>query len=168
MCVCVCVLVPPTATTSAPHPTIYKGADVPRQPSNPKPNAQSSSTFQTGAGVSKTVPEAGPNPSKTTSGSQIPGKRQNQVPRKEETNKKIPALHPDLSQTNQLKKTQGIGSGPSRTNLASLKNATEVTPDHVQGEPPNISNSITKTVNQASGKGVSTSGKHLSTVLAPI
>lgn len=166
---CVFFLRPLTAVvipaTSAPHTTIYKVADVPRQPSNPKTSAHrrtwSSNTLQTGAGVSKTVPEVDPNLSKATPGSQIPGKSQNQLPWKEDTNKNIPASPPAVSQTDPVKKTQGIRSGPSQTNPASLKNISEVTPGQVQPEPPNISNTITKTVSQASGRDVPSLGKPL-------
>lgn len=162
---CVFFLPPLTAVvipaTSAPHTTIYKVADVPRQPSNPKTSAHrrtwSSNTLQTGAGVSKTAQEVDPNLSKATPGSQIPGQSQNQLPWKEDTNKNIPASPPAVDP---VKKTQGIRSGPSQTNPASLKNVSEVTPGQVQPEP-NISNTISKTVSQASGRDVPSLGKPL-------
>lgn len=160
-------LPPPTAaaipTTSAPYTTIYKLADVPQHPSSPKTNAYrrswSSSAIQTDAGVSKIVPEVDPSMPKTTPQSHIPGKSQNQVPWKEDTNKNILASLPAVSQAGPLKQNQGIRSGPSQTNPASLKNISEVTPGQVQSELPNISNTIAKTVGQASGRGVPTLGK---------
>lgn len=152
-------------TTSALHTTIYNVADVLQQPSSPKTNAYqrswSSSAIQTDPGVSKMVLEVDPNLSKTTPRSHIPGNSQNQVPWKEDTNKNIPAPLPTLSQAGFLKQTQGIKSGPSQTNPTSLKNISEVTPEQVQSELPNISNTIAKTAGQASGRGVSTLGKYL-------
>lgn len=169
MNVCGFFLPPPTAAiipvTSAPHTTIYKVADLPRQPSNPKTSAYrriwSSSPLQTSGGVSKTVPEVDPNLSKATPGSQIPGKSQKHVPLKEDANKNIPALLPALSQTDPLKKTQKIRLDPSQTNPPPLKNISEVTPGQAQPEPPNISNTITKTGSQASGRDAPTLGKPL-------
>lgn len=166
---CLHVFPPPTAavfpTTSAPYTTIYKVADVPQQPSSPKTNAfqrsWSSSAIQTDAGVLKIVPEVDPNLSKTTLQSQIPGKSRNQVPWKEVTEKNIPASLPALSQAGSLKKAQRIRSGPTLTNSASLKNVSEVTLSQAQSEPPNISNTVAKTVGQASGRGVPTLGKFL-------
>lgn len=107
------------------------------------------------------VLEVDPNVSKTTPRSNIPGKSQNQVPWKEDANKNIPASLPALSQAGPPKQTQRIRSGPSQTNPASLKNISEVTPGQVQSELPNISNTIARTVSQASGRDVPTLGKFL-------
>lgn len=105
------------------------------------------------------VPEVDLNLSKTTPQSHVPGKSQNQVPWKEDTNKNILASLPALSQAGSLKKTQGIRSSPSQTNPGSLKNISEVIPVEIQSELPNISNTIAKTVVQASGRSVPTLGK---------
>lgn len=105
------------------------------------------------------VLEVDPNLSKTTPQSHIPGKSQNQVPWKEDTNKNIPASLPAFSQTGSMKQTQGIVSGSSQNNPASLKNISEVTPGQVQPKLSNISNTTAKRVSQVSGRGVPALGK---------
>lgn len=162
---CVFFLPPPTAvvipTTSVPHTTLYKVADVPKQLSSPKTNtyqtSRSSSAIQTDARVSKLVPEVDP--------SHLPGKSQNQVPSKEDTNKNIPASPLALSQVGSLTQTQGVRSSPSETNPVSLKNISEVTPAQVQSELLTISNTIAKTVVQSSERTAPTLGKSLSMIV---
>lgn len=150
--------------TSAPHTTVYNVPDVLRQPSKTKTNSywrtSSGSTSPTRVEVGKTVPKVDPNQSKTPLGRQIPGMSQNPVPVGVDTNKNILALTPVVSQSGPLKKFQGIKFSPSETNPASLRNISGVTPGQVKPELPNATNTVTKTVTQASGKGIPASGIH--------
>lgn len=156
------VVSPPT---SAPHTTVYNVPDVLRQPSKTKTNSyrrtSSGSTSPTRVEVWKTVPKVYRNQSKTTPGRQIPGMSQNPVPVREDTNKNILVknITPVVSQSDPLRKFQGIKFSPSETHPASARNISGVTPDQVKPEPPNTSNTITKTVAQASGTGIPASGK---------
>lgn len=149
--------------TSAPHITVYNVPDVLQQPSKTKTNSyrrtSSGSTLPTRVEVGKTVPKVHPNQSKTTPGRQIPGMSQNPVPVREDTNKNILAVTPLVSQSGPLRKFQGIKFSPSETDPASLRNISGVPPDQVKPEPPNTINTVTKTVTQASGKGIPVSGK---------
>lgn len=154
------VVSPPT---SAPHTTAYNVPDVLRQPSKTKTNSyrrtsSGGSTSPTRVEDGKTVSKVQPNQSKTTPGRQIPGMSQNPVPVREDTNKNILAknITPVVSQSDPLRKFQGIKFSPSETDPASFRNISGVTPHRVKPEPPNTTNTVTKT---ASGKGISASGE---------
>lgn len=149
------VVSPPT---SAPHATVFIIPDVLRQPSETKTNSyrrtSSGSTSPTRVEVGKTMPKVDPNQSKTES-----GMSQNPVPVGEDAIKNIPAITPVVSQSDPLRKFQGIKLSPSETDPASLRNISGVTPDQVKPEAPSTTNTVTKTVTQASGKGIPASGK---------
>lgn len=148
--------------TSAPHTTVYNVPDVLRQPSRTKTNSyrrtSSGSTSPARVEAGKTVPKVHPNQSKTTPGRRIPGMSQNPASVVEDAIKNIPDITAVVSQSDPLRKFQGIKFSPSETDPASLRNISGVTPDQVKPEPPNTTNTVTKTVTQASGKGIPVSG----------
>ncbi|XP_059183978.1 von Willebrand factor D and EGF domain-containing protein [Centropristis striata] len=151
----------PISPTSVPRTTVYKIPDVLLQPPKIKTDTfrktSSVSSPQTRAEAGKTIPRVDPNRLQTWR--PIPGKSHNPTLTKGETNKRITAVTPVVSQTESdaLRNSQ---LKPSTTKTDTFKNISGISPEQIKPDHTKKSNTIAKTstVPKPSGSGGPASG----------